>query len=152
MQCLRYCFLKCPCTGDPSMTPNQSRFRASSFKGFSTTNSSGFTPKFWEWNLIPKHLQYVKLHLFTLVTSIEVWLPTNQGLGHWVLKIFTIYPSDVAWVSKQVQHFALFLFFFQLLIGLLSGVPTLLKRGKRYQVEIFLSLGGEIVFHLINRT
>ena len=60
------------------MTSNQLRFRASSFKDLSTTNSSDFTldsdftPDFWEWILIPKHLQYVKLHLFTLVMSIEV--------------------------------------------------------------------------------
>ena len=54
------------------MTPNQLRFRASSFKDLSTTNSSDFTPDFWEWILIPKHLQYVKLHLSTLVTSIKV--------------------------------------------------------------------------------
>ena len=54
------------------MTPNQLRFRASSFKDLSTTNSSDFTPDFWELILIPKHLQYVKIHLFTLVMSIQV--------------------------------------------------------------------------------
>ena len=35
-----------PCNGDPPMTPNQLRLRASSHKDFSTTNSSGFTPDF----------------------------------------------------------------------------------------------------------
>ena len=54
------------------MTPNQSRFRASGSKDLSTSNSSNFTPDFWNWNLMPKHLQYAKLHLFTFVTSIEV--------------------------------------------------------------------------------
>ena len=54
------------------MIPNQLRFRASSFKDLSTTNSSDFTLDFWKWILIPKHLKYVKLHLSTLVTSIEV--------------------------------------------------------------------------------
>ena len=53
-----YSFLNCPCNGGPSMTPNQLRFRASSFKDLSTTNSSDFTPDFWEWILIPKHLPY----------------------------------------------------------------------------------------------
>ena len=31
------------------MTPNQLMFRASSFKDLSTTNSSDFTPDFWEY-------------------------------------------------------------------------------------------------------
>ena len=39
-------FLNCPCNGGPSMTPNQLRLRASSFKDLSTTNSLDFTPDF----------------------------------------------------------------------------------------------------------
>ena len=43
---LRHRLHQSPCNRDPSLTPNQLRFRASSHKDVSTANSSGFTPYF----------------------------------------------------------------------------------------------------------
>ena len=126
------------------MTPNQLRFRASSFKDLSTTNSSDFTLDFWEWILIPKHLQYVKTPpIHPGNEHWGRWLPTNEGLRHQVLKIFTIYPSDLARVSRQVNIFLFLFVFFQRLIGLLQGVSTLLNEVKGTKSKIFLSQEGK---------
>ena len=81
------------------MTPNPSRFRASSHKDLSNTNSSDFTLGLLI-SLIGHHLQIAKLHLFTHVTSNKIGDSQPVGLGHQALKTFAICPSDHAQVSR----------------------------------------------------
>ena len=105
-----------PCNGDPPMTPNQLRLRASSHKDFSTANSSGFTP---DSESFRDSSTYNSLNLTNHPCS-EHKVGDSQpvGLGHKALKTFAVYPSDRARVSRQsVATFFLFLFFIYFYIG-----------------------------------